>query len=80
VNEAHDGVSEFLSAVGVDVHEVDAQLGCSSGIGTDAEQQLPGLEPVLRGTVPQSGGQLNRKLTEFNGNGNQGDAYIFQWQ
>jgi len=82
VNEAQDGVNEFLGAVGVDVHEAEAQLSCSGRIGADAEQQLPGLGPAPRVMVPQNGGQtqLNRKLTDFNRNGNQGNAYIFQWQ
>lgn len=88
-NEAHDGVSEFLGAVGVgfDVHEAEAQLGCSGGTGGGVGvggcwAAAARAKPALFGTVPQSGGQtqLNRKLTDFNGNGNQGNAYIFQWQ
>jgi hypothetical protein len=45
----------------------------AAGSADNAEQQLPGLEHALHCTVPQSGGQtqLNRKLTNFNRNGNQ---------
>jgi hypothetical protein len=32
VNEAHDRVSEFLGAIGIDVHDAEAQLSCSGGI------------------------------------------------
>ena len=52
--ERHDGVGDLLGAVGVDVDEAEAELGGRGGVrgavrGAEAEQELPGAEPALRG-------------------------------
>lgn len=52
--ERHDGVGYLLGAVGVDVDQAEPELRGHGGVrgavgGTEAEDQLPGAEPPLRG-------------------------------
>jgi len=65
-DERHDGVGDLLGAVGIDVDEAESQVGGHRRVGravrgAEAEQQLPGPQPALRGAREEGeGGEQHR--------------------
>lgn len=59
--ECHDGVGDLLRAVGIDVHEAEAEVGGEGGVdgavlGAETEDELIGAEAALGGSREEGEG------------------------